>query len=174
MAIDKIDEDAPEADRYDRFRYFSRFVGFTDPDIEPIHAAAGLLIPILPGVEVSFPKRSIDHEATLRFFASGSDWASVLDTAEVPRPDLNLPHFQRIRGSLIRFLEELFGGDRRSPALFGVWTKSEEPCERWSARFQIHQLSAQRDDGVSVGSPVVESPFVGASARTRNRLDQAP
>ena len=145
MAIEKIDEDVLEADRDYRFRYVSRFVGFTDQDIDTIHASAGLLIPIMPAIADSFLNRLIDHEDTLRFFAPGSTWASALDTAKVPRPDLNQPHFQQIRVSLVRFLEELFGSDCRSPAfvrrLDEIGANHANAGEH-DSRFTIYQINA--------------------------------
>jgi hypothetical protein len=63
-----IDEGRLEADLQYRFGYISKFIGFTEEDIESIHQAATALAPLVPELVDAVYEKLRGYDATWRHF----------------------------------------------------------------------------------------------------------
>jgi hypothetical protein len=64
----QIDERRLERDTGYRFGYVAEFMGFGPGDVEAIHAAAGLLAPLVPGLVDAVYDKLFSYDATKRHF----------------------------------------------------------------------------------------------------------
>ena len=67
-----IDETRLETDVVYRVGYVSEFLGFDSEDIAAIHAAAGHLAPLVPGLVDAVYDKLHSYDATWRHFAPGN------------------------------------------------------------------------------------------------------
>ncbi len=81
-SVKHIDESRLEEDLGYRFEYLTEFMGFGAGDIEVIHASAGLLAPLVPGLVDAVYEKLFQYSATKRHFlpkGSGYDGPVALD-----------------------------------------------------------------------------------------------
>ncbi len=66
--MQSIDEPRLETDPGYRFTYLIEFIGFGQPDIQAIHASAGALAPLVPGLVDAVYDKLFSYDATKRHF----------------------------------------------------------------------------------------------------------
>src|SRR4051812_26257596 len=87
-----IDEARLETDPGYRFNYLAGFIGFSERDVEAIHAAAAGLAPLVPGLVDAVYDKLQRYDATWRHFAPRQSGFE----GEVPASaaDLGMDHAQ--------------------------------------------------------------------------------
>lgn len=107
----RIDEGRLETDLGYRFGYLAKFIGFAPEDTEAIHAAAGHLAPLVPGLVDAVYDKLHGYDATWRHFQPRQHGYD----GDVPErlEDLTMDHAQIAfrKGHLARYLEALVTRD---------------------------------------------------------------
>ena len=102
-----IDESRLDSDLAYRFGYLVEFIGFTDEDVEAIHAAAPALAPIVPALVDAVYDKLFSYDATKRHFVprqSGYD-GPVPENIDDLAQDHQMIQFRK--GHLATYLKSL-------------------------------------------------------------------
>ena len=104
-----IDEPRLETDVNYRYDYLKEFIGFTDEDVKAIHASAGYLAPLIPGLVEATYEKLLSFDATARHFVQRQHGYEGELPESLADLDTSHPQIKFRKEHLSRYLMHLLG-----------------------------------------------------------------
>jgi hypothetical protein len=109
--LQRIDERRLELDLGYRFAYLADFMGFTEDDIEVIHALAGRLAPLVPALVDAVYVKLFSFDATKRHFVPRQFGYEGPVPASLETLDVHHAQIKFRKAHLAKYLERLVTGE---------------------------------------------------------------
>ena len=111
MTMTHVDETRLETDTGYRFGYVAEFIGFGQPDIDAIHAAATHLAPRVPALVDAVYEKLFSYDATKRHFVPRQSGYDGPVPADIDSLSLDHPMIAFRKQHLGRYLTRLVTGE---------------------------------------------------------------